>query len=452
MNAEDASDSDSAGEPLEGKNSRKTRGLINIRGGRSGHEHERGRRSRGRGGRGGDRGGGMVRDRRFNSDDDENWYVPGEPDTELPEDIAPLPVEPAASILSESISSTVYTSKPPKDTRPHHSSTSQRRPKRGKPTRSTMPLYSISATNDPVDEFEPRDTSGIHPNERQLFDPNTGTLQTAPKSATSHDHTAGHRRHRSAKSREIHTSKSATAHQSTPSMGVHDLIQQLQSMIVQLEKRMAITAREYDDSEITIDTSATTTTEADTVEYWRGRLDQCQSLLTCYTQWSKKYPTMDGIANAYGRIWKYGVYQCMDALRRRIKYKTQGVNDKEGKSTSSANQAITDNLRRLLNEHISMAEEFYQSTLSRLSAIFMTMSPNDMASSLVELGLWSCVMAMGDLSRYRGMFGLASGGEVDTLRRYWLKKSRAWYRWVTRFTPDNGKRGYLHDTNEARRE
>ncbi|KAI9594710.1 hypothetical protein BDF19DRAFT_107222 [Syncephalis fuscata] len=451
--------SDSANEPVGRKSSRKTRGTSTLSGrGKSIRGHDTGNTMPGleRGRRGGGRGGhyGRSSDRRFDSDDDDSWYVRGEPEELEPEVTIPhTAANPKLSIEATAVHSYKTSDEQHRLCLPSTiatTSTEQQRTRRRRSDRDKQPSHYMKGSNtrhqpliDDTDALESfsRDTTGlIHSNERQLFDPTTGTLQTASKGAGHEGSTT--RRHRTAKSRDLSTSHTHpnVSVPVTEIVSERDSTTMLRSTIIHLEKRIASVLRDCDDKEA-IDTIIVNTVEhSDTTEYWRNRLDLCQNLLNYYTQWAEIHPTMDGLPNAYGRIWKFGVYQCMDALRRRIKYKTTLELNKmtiaNNEDSTGPNQTVTDNLRRLLNEHISMAEEFYQSALYRLSSSSSSSLPS---RPLIEMGLWSCVMALGDLSRYRGMFGLASGGEVETLRRYWLKKSRAWYRWAARFTPDHGK-------------
>ncbi|RKP11102.1 hypothetical protein THASP1DRAFT_27136 [Thamnocephalis sphaerospora] len=155
---------------------------------------------------------------------------------------------------------------------------------------------------------------------------------------------------------------------------------------------------------------------------------------------------MEALPNAQARMWKFGTYLLIDSLRRAMKHPlanaTATSNDV---TTDAAVSGPADTLRRLLNEHISVSEEFYNSlaiTLQRSpkqSAAMAVGEVNAERHDHVHIGVYSCVTALGDLARYRGMFGLASGGEVDTLRRYWMKKARAWYRLAVRLMPENGK-------------
>jgi hypothetical protein len=177
------------------------------------------------------------------------------------------------------------------------------------------------------------------------------------------------------------------------------------------------------------------------------------SLLSHYKTLVDQDPTLSSLANAQARMWKYGTYLLIDSLRRAIKHpsiiptSTLSTGPKDILADTGAS-GPADTLRRLLNEHISVSEEFYNNLTATLYCTFMRDAKEETDPTATRPTMrtivYPCVTALGDLARYRGMFGLASGGEVDTLRRYWMKKARAWYRLAVRLSPNHGKLAASH--------
>lgn len=114
------------------------------------------------------------------------------------------------------------------------------------------------------------------------------------------------------------------------------------------------------------------------------------------------------VSSMVERIWKTTTYNLVGAVRRAVK-----------------DSPTPELYFSILSQHICAGEEFFEALMNTIK---IRGDPD----------WWKCTTMIGDLARYRGSYGLSSGGETEASRKWWLNKAKIWYLFAWRLQPSIG--------------
>ncbi|RKP14401.1 hypothetical protein BJ684DRAFT_15275, partial [Piptocephalis cylindrospora] len=158
------------------------------------------------------------------------------------------------------------------------------------------------------------------------------------------------------------------------------------------------------------------------ITYWKEQASFRQSLLEQYMTLLQSPGSAS--VDLLDKAWREGAHGLVDgvrkALRRHLRSSSQ-EEDKEREGIEGSLETPGEFFRSLLSTHLALSEEGFREVMEEAHAH----QPN---GCIGRLPWWKVLPALGDIARYRGMYGLASGGESERMRRWWISRAKAWYR------------------------